>query len=186
MTEIQVENIIVSFSVSTALDLSQLAEILPDAQYHPDDVPAIILQFSHPHSMAALSSTGIVMMTGPKNMNEVHDVAKMIMDRLNVVGVELSETPEILVQNVTVSTDIHQEIKLRSLAKSLRISEYARRVFPGLVYKGEDPNTVILLFDSGKIVCNGKSLEDATAALEKMLEKLVSFGIKMEENVCPK
>jgi transcription initiation factor TFIID TATA-box-binding protein len=90
------------------------------------------------------------------------------------------------VQNVTVSADLHQELKLRNLAKFLQIPEYSPRVFPGLVYKGEDPNTVILLFDSGKMVCNGKSVEEATVAVKKMVEKLVSFGIKMEENVCQK
>ena len=186
MTAVQVENIIVSFSVASLLDLPKLAEILPDAQYHPADAPAIILQFSHPHSMAALSSSGSVMMTGPRNMDEVHDVVKMILDRLNVVGVDLIESPDISVQNVTVSADLHQELKLRSLAKFLQIPEYAPRVFPGLVYKAEDPNTVILLFDSGKMVCNGKCLEEATVAVKNMVEKLVSFGIKLEENVCPK
>jgi transcription initiation factor TFIID TATA-box-binding protein len=186
MTGVQVENIIVSFSVSSALDLSKLAEVLPDSQYHPDDAPAIILQFPHPHSMAALSSSGSVVLTGSKNMEEVHDVVKMVMDRLNIVGVECVESPELLVQNVTVSIDLCQEIKLRSLAKFLQIPEYSPRVFPGLVYKGEDPNTVILLFDSGKMVCNGKSVEEATVAVKKMVEKLVSFGIKMEENVCQK
>jgi transcription initiation factor TFIID TATA-box-binding protein len=64
--------------------------------------------------------------------------------------------------------------------------EYNRKVFPGLVYKGDDPNTVILLFDSGKIVCNGIRFEDVTVALDKMLEKLLSFGIKKEEDVCQK
>jgi transcription initiation factor TFIID TATA-box-binding protein len=186
MNEVQVENIIVSFSVSCNLDLSQLAEDLPDAQYHPDDAPAVILQFSHPRSMAALSSTGTVMVTGPKNMEEAHNVVSMILDRLKIVGVEPRGTPEICVQNVTVSTDLHQELKLRSLAKSLQISDFSPRVFPGLVYTGEDPNTVILLFDSGKMVCNGKSLQEATVAVKNMVEKLVSFGIKMEENVCPK
>jgi transcription initiation factor TFIID TATA-box-binding protein len=181
MTRVQVENIIVSFSVSSDLDLSKLAEILPDAQYHPDDAPAIILQFAHPHSMATLSSSGAVMVTGPKNMDEVH-----VLDRLNVVGVDCVQSPEFWVQNVTVSFDLRQEIKLRSLAKFLQIPEYSPRMFPGLVYKGEDPNTVILLFDSGKMVCNGKSLEEATVAVEKMIERLVLFGIKLEENVCPK
>jgi transcription initiation factor TFIID TATA-box-binding protein len=181
MAEIQVENIIVSFSVSCPLDLSKLAEILPDAQYNPTDVPAIILQFPTPRSMAALSSTGTVVVTGPKNMDEVHDVVKMVMDRLAVVGVERSGTPEISVQNVTASTDLNQKIKLRSLAKSLQIAEYTPRIFPGLVYKGDDPNTVILLFGSGKIVCNGIRLEDVTVALENMVEKLLSFGIKKEE-----
>ena len=186
MVEVQVENIIVSFSVSSELDLQKLVEILPDAQFNPDDAPVIILQFSHPHSMATLSSTGQVVVTGPKNMDEVHDVVQMVIDRLHVAGIELQETPELMVQNVTVSTQLNQKIKLRSLAKSLQIEGFAPREFPGLVYKGDDPNTVILLFDSGKIVCNGFRLEDVTVALENMVKKLVSFGINKEENVCPK
>jgi transcription initiation factor TFIID TATA-box-binding protein len=186
MTKIQVENIIVSFSMSSPLDLSELAEILPEVRYYPDEAPAVILQFSHPHSMAALSSSGMVMVTGPKSLEEVQDVVSMVLDRLKIAGIEYNQEPELTVQNVTVSTEIHQELKLKSLAKFLEISEFSPKVFPGLVYRGDDPNTVILLFDSGKIVCNGKSVEEATVALEKMLEKLVSFGIKMEENICPK
>jgi len=186
MVEVSVENIVVSFTISSLLDLSELAGILPDATYNPDDVPAIVLQFSKPHSMATLLSTGNVVVTGPKSMDEVYEVVKMVTDRLNVVGVPLEETPEIKVMNVTVSTDLHQSLKLRRLAKSLQTVEYNRKVFPGLVYKGDDPNTVILLFDSGKIVCNGKRIEDVTVALDKMLEKLLSFGIKKEENVCQK
>ncbi|MCX6662709.1 MAG: TATA-box-binding protein [Euryarchaeota archaeon] len=184
MVEVQVENIVVSFTISSSLDLSEIAGILPDAMYNPDEVPAIVLHFSKPRSMATLFSTGNVVVTGPRSMDEVHEVVKMVTDRLNVVGVQLDETPEIKVMNVTASTDLQQSLKLRRLAKSLQTVEYNRKVFPGLVYKGDDPNTVILLFDSGKIVCNGIRLEDVTVALDKMLEKLLSFGIKKEENVC--
>jgi len=186
MTEVKVENIVVSFSVSSCLDLPKLAEILPDAQYNPDEIPLIVLEFPHPRSMATLSSTGHVTVTGPRNMEEVDDVVQMVIDRLAVVGVEVTETPEVTVQNVTASTDMHQKLTLRSLAKSLQIEEYSPRVFPGLVYRGDDQNTVILLFDSGKVVCNGLRLEDVTVALENMVEKLSSFGIKMEEDVCQK
>jgi transcription initiation factor TFIID TATA-box-binding protein len=186
MAEVQVENIVVSFSVSADLDLPTLATVLPDVQYDPDEVPAIVLQFSHPHSMAALCATGQVMLTGPKNIEEVDDVVKMVLDRLNVVGVETVDEPEICVQNVTASVDLHQELPLKECAKFLQIEKYSLREFPGLPYQMEDPNTVILLFDSGKLVCNGPRLEDVTCALEKMIEKLVSFGIKKEENVCPK
>ncbi|DAC72186.1 MAG TPA: TATA-box-binding protein [Thermoplasmata archaeon] len=186
MAEVQVENIIVSFSVSSSLDLPKLAAILPDAQYNPDDVPALVMLFTNPRSMATLSSSGTVVVTGPKSMDEASDVVKMIVDRLKVVGVKMQETPEITVQNVTGSSDLHQKLKLRSLAKSLQIEDYNPKIFPGLVYKGDDPNTVILLFDSGKIVCNGMRLEDVTVAIDKMLEKLLSFGIKTEENVCQK
>ena len=97
MVEVQVENIVVSFTISSSLDLSELAGILPDATYNPDEVPAIVLQFSKPRSMATLFSTGNVVVTGPKSMDEVHEVVKMVTDRLNVVGVPLEETPEIKV-----------------------------------------------------------------------------------------
>jgi transcription initiation factor TFIID TATA-box-binding protein len=186
MAEVQVENIVVSFAVSSSLDLLKLAEVIPDAQYHPEEAPALILQFSQPRSMAALSPTGTVVLTGPKTIGEVHDVVKMVMDHLSVAGIELIETPEISVQNVTASINLNQPLKLRNLAKSLRITEFSPRIFPGLIYKGDDPNTVILLFDSGKIVCNGKTLESVTVALEKMVETLLSFGIKKEEDVCQK
>jgi transcription initiation factor TFIID TATA-box-binding protein len=186
MVEVQVENIVVSFTISSLLDLPKLAEILPDATYKPDEVPVIVLHFSKPRSMVTLFSTGNVMVTGPRSMDEVHDVVKMVTDRLYVVGVQFDKTPEIKIQNVTVSTDLQQSLKLRRLARSLQTVEYTPRVFPGLIYKGDDPNTVILLFDSGKIVCNGIRLEDVTVALDKTLEKLVSFGIKKEENVCQK
>jgi len=59
----------------------------------------------------------------------------------------------------------------------LQYAEYDPKVFPGVVYKGEDPNTVILLFDSGKIVCNAATLEQSTRALDVMKEKLVTFGM---------
>jgi transcription initiation factor TFIID TATA-box-binding protein len=186
MVEVQVENIVVSFTISSLLDLPKLAEILPDATYKPDEVPVIVLHFSKPRSMVTLFSTGNVMVTGPRSMDEVHDVVKMVTDRLYVVGVQFDKTPEIKIQNVTVSTDLQQSLKLRRLARSLQTVEYTPRVFPGLIYKGDDPNTVILLFGSGKIVCNGIRLEDVTVALDKTLEKLVSFGIKKEENVCQK
>lgn len=186
MTEVQVENIVFSFSLSCSLDLAKLAEVLPDVQYNPDDVPAVVLQFPHPRSMATLSSDGAVVVTGPKSIDEAQDVVKMVLDRLHVVGIEVQETPEISVRNVTVSTDVHQKLKLRSLAKTFQIDDFNERDFPGLVYKGEDPNTVILLFDTGKIVCTGNTLEDVTCAIEKILEKLLSFGIEKEENVCQK
>jgi transcription initiation factor TFIID TATA-box-binding protein len=186
MVEVRVENIVGSFTISSLLDLPKLAEILPDATYKPDEVPVIVLHFSNPRSMATLFSTGNVVVTGPRSMDEVHDVVKMVTDRLYVVGVQFDETPEIKIKNVTVSTDLQQSLNLRRLAKSLQTVEYIPKVFPGLIYKGDDPNTVILLFDSGKIVCNGIRLEDVTVAFDKILEKLLKFGIKKEENVCQK
>jgi TATA-box binding protein (TBP) (component of TFIID and TFIIIB) len=49
--------------------------------------------------------------------------------------------------------------------------------FPGVMVKAEDPNTVILLFDSGKMVADGPSIEAVTDALTKLSSRLAS-GMK--------
>jgi transcription initiation factor TFIID TATA-box-binding protein len=168
------------------LDLQKLAGILPDAKYNPQEVPALVLQFIKPRSIATLFPTGNVVVTGPRNMNDVSDIMKMVLDRLSVTGVQSEGTPKLIIQNVTASTEMNRSLELRQLVKLLQHVEYDPAIFPGVVYKADDPNTVILLFDSGKIVCNGTSLETVTIALEKMLEKLLSFGIKKEEKTCQK
>ena len=184
MTDVQVENIVVAFSIESSLDLPKLAGILPDAKYNPDEVPALVLQFIKPRSIATLFSTGNIVVTGPRSMTDAYDIIKMVMDRLSMVGVQMQTQPDVKVQNVTASTDLARPLDMRFLVKSLQHVEYDAKVFPGLIYKGDDPNTVILLFDSGKIICNGTSIETVTVALEKMVEKLLSFGIKKEEKTC--
>jgi transcription initiation factor TFIID TATA-box-binding protein len=154
---------------------------MPDAKYDTDEAPTLVLEFDKPHAIATLLSTGNVMVSGPRNMEEVHEVMNMVIDRLKVVDVQPFGPPEVTIQNVTASTQLDHPLKLRSLVKSLQHGEYQKKIFPGVVYTTEDPNTVILLFDSGKIVCNGNSIETVTLALEKMVEKLLSFGIKKEE-----
>jgi transcription initiation factor TFIID TATA-box-binding protein len=186
MTDVCVENIIVSFSLATTLDLQKLSGVLTDATFNPDDIPALVVQFQKPKSVVTLFSTGNVMVTGPKTMDEVQEVVKMISDRLSVADVQLQSNPEVHVQNITASTDLGHAVELRRLKKSLKTVEYNPKKFPGLMYTGENPNTVILVFDSGKIVCNGPRLEEVTAAIDSLMNKLVSFGIRKEEHVCQK
>jgi len=185
MTDVQIENIVVSFSIGSSLDLPKLAEVLSDAKYNVEDAPTLVFEFSTPHAVATLLSSGDVKVSGPKSMDEVSEVVTLVLDRLKVVDVQPFGPPEIKVQNVTASTHLNHPVKLRPLVKSLQ-GQYNKKIFPGIIYSGEDPNTVILLFDSGKIVCNGNSIEAVTVQLEKMLEKLLSFGIKKEEKTCQK
>jgi len=177
---------VVSFRISPSLDLQKLAEVLPDAKYNPDEVPALVVQFIKPRSVVTLFSNGNVALTGPKSMGEVEEIIKMLRDRLVVVGIHTEETPKITVQNTTISTHLGRTLDLKALAKSLQTTEYHAKEFPGVIYRTDDPNTVILLFDSGKIVCNGVTLEGIRGALDTLMEKLISLGIRKEENVCQK
>jgi transcription initiation factor TFIID TATA-box-binding protein len=158
------------------LDLQKLSVILPEVTYNPDEAPALIMQCRKPRSVVTLFSDGTVTLTGPKSMADVEEVVKMIRDRLLVIGVEPEERPEVTVCNTTVSTDLGRTLDLKALAKSLENTEYNPKQFPGLIYQTEHPKAVILLFDSGKIVCNGGTLEEIQQPLETLMKKLMMEG----------
>ncbi len=181
MAEVRIENIVVSFSIGTPLDLPALAEVIQDAKYNTEEAPTVVLEFTTPHAVATLLPTGAVTVSGPHSMEEAHEVVNMVLDRLKVVNVQPFGPPEVTVQNVTASTHLNHPLRLRPLLKFLGHGEYQKKQFPGVVYTTEDPNTVILLFSSGKIVCNGNNIETVTQALEKIVERLLSFGVKKEE-----
>lgn len=165
-----------SFRIAPSLDLQKLYVVLPDAKYNPEEVPALVMQFTKPRSVVTLFSDGKATLTGPKSMEDVDVVIKMIRDRLLVVGIQAEERPEIMVRNTTISIDVGRTLNLKTLAKSLQQTEYNPKQFPGLVYRSNDPETVMLLFHSGKIVCNGVTLEDVRRPLDMLMEKLISLG----------
>jgi len=50
---------------------------------------------------------------------------------------------------------------------------YEPEQFPGVIYRMEDPRTVILIFSSGKLVCTGaKKEEDVNQAVMKLRQEL--------------
>jgi transcription initiation factor TFIID TATA-box-binding protein len=164
---------VVSFRVSSSLDLQKLSVILPDVTYNPEEAPALIMQCRKPRSVVALFSDGTVTVTGPKSMADVEEVMKMIRERLVVIGMQPEENPAVTVCNTTVSADVGRTLDLKALAKSLESAEYNPKKFPGLVYRPEHPKTVILLFDSGKIVGNGGTLEQLQQPLETLMKRLM-------------
>jgi len=156
--------------------LQKLSVVLPDVTYNPEEAPALILQCRKPRSVVTLFADGTVTLTGPKSMADVEEVVKMIRDRLTVIGLQLEKNPEVTVWNTTVSAEVGKTLDLKALSKSLENAEYNPKQFPGLVYHTENPKTVILLFDSGKIVGNGGTLEELRQPLEALMKKLMMEG----------
>lgn len=62
------------------------------------------------------------------------------------------------IQNIVASCDVGYSIKLEALKETqegLSRSHYEPELFPGLIYKMEEPKVVLLIFTSGKIVLAG-------------------------------
>jgi len=180
MADINIENIVVSTQIAKELDISRLADGIPDSKYNPEEFPGLILHFSEPKTAALLFSSGKVICTGAKNMDEVKDTMHRITTKVKGFGVSVKKKPEMKTQNIVASSDFKKEFQLASIAENLLSEnvEYEPEQFPGLVYRMDELGVVLLLFSSGKLVCTGaKKMEDVTTAIDMMKDKLSSIGV---------
>ncbi len=59
---------------------------------------------------------------------------------------------------------------------------YEPEVFPGLIYRMQDPKTVFLIFSTGRIVCTGgKTKEIVARAVKKLQREVKEYGVAKEE-----
>jgi transcription initiation factor TFIID TATA-box-binding protein len=87
--------------------------------------------------------------------------------------------PEITVQNIVANGDLKEELNLQAIAIGLGLEtvEYEPEQFPGLIYRLDKPDVVVLLFGSGKLVITGgKTLDEVDAAVETVTSQLMALG----------
>ncbi len=90
-------------------------------------------------------------------------------------GVHVKINPQVKIQNIVVSADLHANIDLFSLSKNIKEVDYEPEQFPGAIFRIKEPKAVIILFKNGKLICTGSNttknikivLERATKVISK-------------------
>jgi transcription initiation factor TFIID TATA-box-binding protein len=173
--EIQIVNLVVTASISDKLDLNLLNEILPGSIYNKDKFPGLIYRQKIPKTSLLIFSTGKVVCTGAKTIKDAQIAISNVIKLLSNSKLSLNKNPNISVQNIVAIYDLNTKLDLNSISISLGLEnvEYEPEQFPGLVYRVFDPNVVILIFSSGKIVCTGaKVIEDVNIAVKMLKDDL--------------
>lgn len=84
----------------------------------------------------------------------------------------------ITIQNIVASAKIDQGFDLNEIAVKFPDAKYEPEVFPGLIFKMQNPKSCILFFKTGKMVCTGTKKDgDAKKLVEKILEKFSKIGL---------
>jgi transcription initiation factor TFIID TATA-box-binding protein len=180
MIEIQVQNIVASTKFAEKLDLDVIAQSLDEAEYEPEQFPGLVYRLASPKTATLLFRSGAANCTGAKTMEDVKTSIKLIAEKLEKIGVKVYKNPEIVIQNIVATSDLHGELNLSEVAISLGLEnvEYEPEQFPGLVYRIKEPKVAMLLFGSGKIVCAGaRKIEDVSVAVDKLSKELSSLGL---------
>lgn len=174
----KIENIVATVNLGVELDLEQLAERLPVAEYNPDQFPGLILRLTRPRISALIFRTGKMVCTGAKNETDLKNAVHALVKLLNDNGADVPLNPEVQVQNIVASGSLNAEVDLEQAALLLDNAMYEPEQFPGLIYRMTEPRVVVLIFGSGKIVCTGaKSEKDVAVAVQRLYDKLKELGV---------
>lgn len=175
---IRIVNIVVSTALEKDIPLEKMAATLPNTEYNPEQFPGLVLRIKDPVTSALIFSSGKVVCTGARTMEDVALSIKAIIKSLKKLDIKVTIEPEITVQNIVASGSIGMALNLNVLGIQLPNTEYEPEQFPGLVHKLKGTNATFLLFSNGKIVCTGTKTEEqvheATDQLIVNLENLLN------------
>lgn len=173
----KIENVVatVVVSVEDKIDLTTIARKHVDVEYNPERFPGLVMRIEEPRATILIFSTGKMVVTGMRRASEAEAVVDKAIKNIKLAGVEIGE-PEITIQNIVASGDLHTHVDLNMGAIVMESAMYEPEVFPGLIYRMKEPKTVFLIFSTGKIVCTGtkdkQDVHDAVIKLNKEVRKL--------------
>jgi len=175
--DIHVENIVASVALNARIDLDKVSSQLEEMEYEPEQFPGIVYRIKKPRAAALIFSSGKIVCTGARNLEDVKKVIKKVVSIIRKSGIKIPRDYTLEVENIVASAKFNAKLNLDTIAFNLENSEYEPEQFPGLVYRMDSPKVAFLLFGSGKVICTGgRSLQDVKAAVEKVHKRLKSVG----------
>ena len=182
----KIENVVatVVMEITEKIDLTKIARKFEDVEYNPERFPGLVMRITDPKATFLIFSTGKMVITGLRRADEASPGVKKIIKSIKNAGINVSN-PEITIQNIVASGDLHTFIDLNMAAIVMENVMYEPEVFPGLIYRMKDPKTVFLIFSTGKVVCTGaknkKFVKEAFLKLNRVVREL-GIAKKKAEN----
>ena len=174
-TYINIENVVATGALHQNIDLNSIVRVFPGVEYRPEQFPGLVYRLKKPKTTTLIFSSGKMVCTGAKSEQQARKAVMRVVDELNRNGIVILGKPEIHIQNMVASVGLGGHIDLEKATYSLRHTMYEPEQFPGLIYRMEDPKTVILIFSTGKLVCTGAKKETevhrSIAKLQETLEE---------------
>ena len=179
----KIENVVatVTVEITEKIDLNQIARKHAEVEYNPERFPGLVMRIEKPRATILIFSTGKMVVTGLRKASEAERVVDKVVKNIRKAGIKLAN-PEITIQNIVASGDLHTNIDLNMAAIVMEYAMYEPEVFPGLIYRMQDPKTVFLIFSTGRIVCTGaKKKEIVREAVKKLNQQVRELGVAKKE-----
>ncbi len=166
--ETKVENMVSAITLDVKIDLRKFVDKVTGVEYNPENFPGVVYRIREPKIAMLIFSSGKVICTGARSNKDIDAALVQLKKKLKEGGVKIKKEPLVEVQNIVASSGIDVKVNLDKLALECWNTEYEPEQFPGLVYRLDEPKTVMLIFRSGKMIITGaKNTKDIKRAAEK-------------------
>ena len=174
---VNIENVVATAALNHIVDLNAVVTAFPEVEYRPEQFPGLVFRLKKPKTATLIFSSGKMVCTGAKSETEARKALTKVVRTLKKGGIPVIGKLEVKVVNIVASANLGGPIDLLYLYEVGRSMRgrimYEPEQFPGLIYRMNDPRTVLLIFSSGKIVCTGaRKEEDVFRSVTKLHQEL--------------
>lgn len=156
----------INFKIKEKMDLNIIKQKNSDAEYNPERFPGLVMRICNPKATFLIFSTGKMVVTGIRKVEDITRGVDKVIKNIKKAGIKVAN-PDITIHNFVSSENLHINIDLNLAAIVMENVMYEPEVFPGLIYRMQDPKVTFSIFSTGMLICTG-------AKDEKMLRKAIS------------
>jgi transcription initiation factor TFIID TATA-box-binding protein len=175
----KVENIVSSITLGRDIDLKMLASSVQGID-NPKRFPGLIYRIDSPKLSMLIFRTGKVICSGARSRSDIDAAVIKLIAKLKEAKVIIKDKPKVEIQNIVASSSLDFKVNLDQLAMECENTEYEPEQFPGLIFRLDEPKTVMLVFKSGKLIITGaKTPAQAKLAAERTKEIIEEINAKI-------
>lgn len=170
---IHIENVVATTTLNQKIDIKKTIQKFNSAQYEPKKFPGVIIRQNSPRSVILFFESGSIVCTGAKSEEMTISAIQNFISKIRSKSKNYSQNSKIKIENMVASCDLGDKIHLEQTARVLPRSIYEPDQFPAVIHRLSYPNTVALIFASGRMVCTGaRSTREIQISTHTMLMEL--------------
>ena len=175
--EFEVKNVVATahVDIEEKMDLTEIARNL-SVEYDPERFPGVIMRLEEPRATLLIFSTGKMVITGLRKSQDAEVAVEAAIEKIRTI--RDFPSAEVKIVNLVASGSLNVQIDLNTGALVLENAMYEPEVFPGLIYRMQEPKAVFLIFFTGKFVCTGiREKKTIKEAVEKLSKEVVDMDL---------
>src|SRR2546427_2162813 len=150
---INIENVVASATLKQQIDLNAIVRVFPGVEYRPEQFPGLVYRLKKPKTATLIFSSGKMVCTGAKSERQARKAVLKVIDELKRDGIVILGKPDITIQNIVASAGLGGYIHLEKATHGFEKTMDEPGQVPGLIYRMDEPQSVILLFAGRKLFC---------------------------------